>query len=579
MIVVAPPPPNPPAPPVVVVAPPAPQQPDPGALLSSMMAMIPSLFGGSPGGAGAAAAADLQKAAERQWRGGPLQAASPSPLQPDAFNPPGRSLMAGHRAAGAGEREWAVLQHHGSTYTGEVDQKGRRDGYGLLIAFEGKAPPGQEHLHHHHLTGAGCEERRTSIGTGRVSVAAAVDELPVPSGGDPAAAELLGKFSRVKSSLWSGGRRPSDQTSPLNRKLGRMFQSNALCDCPLPRGIAGLLVGVGGGGGVWNANTGRVRLRLRLHSLFPYSRRTFYDGQWRRDRRHGAGILSWEGHVMEGTWVGGLAHGECRIQFRNGDTFVGTFARDAKNGPGRYTWQSSGAEESGEYLENEKEGVHLWRGLGLDRAGGAELEELWERRYSAGRLVSETLVEGHANAAASAGRGVYLPSSPTREKGERRQERRPSSRQQITTPTAAQEEASSVLVREVDPKKRPSLRLKNGREKQAPLEDAGGDGERAAGHPETRRSPAQGQQEASPPKPPKKTAGNKPPPEKETDEESATADPRGQKHTGADQKEPGSLASSEESGSASDSSTEQKAASASSSASSASSGSSTEGEE
>ena len=116
---------------------------------------------------------------------------------------------------------------------------------------------------------------------------------------------------------------------------------------------------------------------------------TTYTGQWCGSKREGYGTLFFKGGVFEGQWLQGSAHGKGSIHFQNGDTFDGTYAHNKKSGHGVYTW-AGGTRESGEYVEGQKDGVHLWRSA----------SESWEVVYDKGALVATRRVDGGTEAQA-----------------------------------------------------------------------------------------------------------------------------------------------------------------------------------
>ncbi|CAJ1410145.1 unnamed protein product [Effrenium voratum] len=102
-----------------------------------------------------------------------------------------------------------------------------------------------------------------------------------------------------------------------------------------------------------------------------------YTGQWSGSKREGHGTLFFDGGVFEGQWTAGNAHGKGAVHFKNGDTFQGNYANNKKCGHGVYKW-ADGTVESGDYLEGQKHGTHLW----------CKGSDAWQMTYDKGTLVA-----------------------------------------------------------------------------------------------------------------------------------------------------------------------------------------------
>ena len=66
-----------------------------------------------------------------------------------------------------------------------------------------------------------------------------------------------------------------------------------------------------------------------------------YEGSWKNDLYHGAGVLSWTGEhrlagcKYTGDFVRGKAHGKGRMEWKIGATFEGDWADGKRHGKGR----------------------------------------------------------------------------------------------------------------------------------------------------------------------------------------------------------------------------------------------------
>ena len=76
---------------------------------------------------------------------------------------------------------------------------------------------------------------------------------------------------------------------------------------------------------------GLSKMPLENQQDFSYQ---FYEGQWRREKFHGAGkLVTVEGHCYEGFFKQGLPHGPGRIFYTNGVKLSGIFKKGNLNGP------------------------------------------------------------------------------------------------------------------------------------------------------------------------------------------------------------------------------------------------------
>jgi len=126
-----------------------------------------------------------------------------------------------------------------------------------------------------------------------------------------------------------------------------------------------------------------------------------YAGEWRYDKRHGAGRQTWRlhGRLYEGQFMDDMLHGSGRMEWRLDSgvaVYEGQYLLDAKHGSGRYVWPDGRTYEgqwrqglrSGEGSFTDAEGHSInavWREDQLERwlEGGADAGRHPERAEEA----------------------------------------------------------------------------------------------------------------------------------------------------------------------------------------------------
>ncbi|XP_037092653.1 MORN repeat-containing protein 3-like isoform X3 [Pollicipes pollicipes] len=77
-----------------------------------------------------------------------------------------------------------------------------------------------------------------------------------------------------------------------------------------------------------------------------------YEGEWRRDRRHGWGRMFYkDGSLYEGGWSLGVREGRGLLRKADGNMYEGTWHRDNKHGPGLYEHTRTGQMQEGIWVD------------------------------------------------------------------------------------------------------------------------------------------------------------------------------------------------------------------------------------
>ena len=106
-----------------------------------------------------------------------------------------------------------------------------------------------------------------------------------------------------------------------------------------------------------------------------YANGDFYIGQWKDDKRHGYGVFhsAVEG-IYEGYWVNGLREGQGKMSYRTGDVYEGNWKRDLFHGQGVLVCAAGGMDK---YDGNWEAGKHQGKGT-LFYKSGARFEGLFK---------------------------------------------------------------------------------------------------------------------------------------------------------------------------------------------------------
>ena len=90
-----------------------------------------------------------------------------------------------------------------------------------------------------------------------------------------------------------------------------------------------------------------------------------YIGEWKKDKMHGQGMYIFaNGDRYQGAWKEGKKHGPgiylylADNEFK-GDTYVGEYMDDIKNGQGTYIWKD-GSKYTGNWLDNNQDGQGIY---------------------------------------------------------------------------------------------------------------------------------------------------------------------------------------------------------------------------
>ena len=94
---------------------------------------------------------------------------------------------------------------------------------------------------------------------------------------------------------------------------------------------------------------------------------SIYEGDWVNGKRHGEGIMYYNKEktsFYSGGWVEGRRHGIGTLQYESGNTYIGQWNQDIKEGDGEMRWITTNECYIGSWYRNYPHGygTHIWRG-------------------------------------------------------------------------------------------------------------------------------------------------------------------------------------------------------------------------
>ena len=87
---------------------------------------------------------------------------------------------------------------------------------------------------------------------------------------------------------------------------------------------------------------------LRVRYVLQYGAYPFYAGQYKDDKKHGAGVMkNKDGSIYVGSWALNKRHGNGEMYYPNGDRYVGQWSDGLKHGSGTYQFAGKDSEFEG----------------------------------------------------------------------------------------------------------------------------------------------------------------------------------------------------------------------------------------
>ena len=131
------------------------------------------------------------------------------------------------------------------------------------------------------------------------------------------------------------------------------------------------------------------------HGILKRTNGNVYDGEFKDDRRHGKGKLTWAagtmhgGDIYEGEYKEGLMNGKGKLTFTNGDIYEGEFKDGKRHVRGKYTW-ADGDVYDGEFKDGKRhgQGKFTWADGSVNEGDMYEGEYKNDRKHGRGKLTS-----------------------------------------------------------------------------------------------------------------------------------------------------------------------------------------------